>query len=390
MEPEAFDKFARSIQTDGVDAAFATLKQTFEEVKDYHQLFDALLLEARFQIGLPLVMAPGPIDRPEVDQKAYEERVVVACRQVGQLFIDAGDIGTAYQYYSMIGELEPLKKAIENFEPTDDESAEAVVEVAIARGVHPERGMKILIERCGTCQAITAAEGILGQQVGASVREGCLKLLVRTLHKELVERLAHEIKEREGSAPAAVSVPILIKGRDWLFADDNYHIDTSHLNSVVRLARYLPKCEETFLAIQLCEYGRRLSDRYRYPEPAPFEDVYTDSTIFFKAIAGMETLKGLEHFKKKAEAIDINEGGEISWQVYIDLLTMVGKKADAIRFAADKLNDRFPPGLSTPINQLCQSANDFTSMADLARKRNDLLSFAAGLIQKARSASEGS
>ena len=54
----------------------------------------------------------------------------------------------------------------------------------------------------------------------------------------------------------------LIEGRDWLFEDDGYHIDTSHLSSVVQMAVHLTPCDELRLARELCAYGKRLSPRF--------------------------------------------------------------------------------------------------------------------------------
>src|SRR5262249_33042441 len=148
--------------------------------------------------------------------------------------------------------------------------------------------LSLILARYGTCQGITACEQLLAQGLKQDVRNDCIRLLVRQLHRELLERLGAEIAAKEGRAPAGASVPMLLKGRDWLFEDENYHIDTSHLNAVVRLSRLLPKGEELLLAMQLCEYGQRLSQRYRYPDPPPFEDVYADTAVFLRTAAGVD------------------------------------------------------------------------------------------------------
>ena len=55
----------------------------------------------------------------------------------------------------------------------------------------------------------------------------------------------------------------LIAGRDWLFQDDFYHIDVSHLGAVVQMSVHLPPGEELDLARELCAYGERLAPRLR-------------------------------------------------------------------------------------------------------------------------------
>ena len=67
------------------------------------------------------------------------------------------------------------------------------------------------------------------------------------LYAEGRERLVAEIEGREGKRPAEANEPPdtpgvvhrLITGRDELFADEFYHIDTSHLSSVAQMSVHL-------------------------------------------------------------------------------------------------------------------------------------------------------
>lgn len=386
MNPQAFDLLSRAARNGKPEEVLDKLIEQLVQNKEFHRAFDALTMRARHELGLPLILSGSNSDIPVDIRNAYEEKLVEACRRVGNWLLENGEVGQAFHYFNMLGELEPVREAIDKFVPPeddDDRKVEEIVEVAVGQGVHPSKGLKLVLQRYGICQAITSCEQILVQAGNTKVREDCIKLLVRELHKELTGRLQAEIEAKEGSAPAAASVTVLIKGRDWLFADDNYHIDTSHLNSVVRVSRLLPKCEEIFLAIQLCEYGRRLSERYRYPDPPPFENVYEDSLAYLKTVAGMDVAAGLEHFRKKADSVDMEMEGTFAAEMYVNLLVTVGKEAEAIEYAARKLNDRSSPSMACPsLNELCQKAGRFDQMAELARKRNDLVSFAAGLIQK--------
>src|SRR5947208_982453 len=75
-------------------------------------------------------------------------------------------------------------------------------------------------------------------------RQYFIRALVRALYAELRGRLTAEIEGRFGIAPAGADAPPdtpgvirqLLEGRDWLFADEAYHIDTSHLSSVVQMS----------------------------------------------------------------------------------------------------------------------------------------------------------
>lgn len=386
MQHESFDSLANTLAERGVTAAFAELVDRLGASRDFHRVFEALTLRARYDLGIPLVQTSPSSELPADVRDRYEQRIIEACREVGELFLAAGDLANAHRYLSMIGELDSIRAAIDAYRPEEGARDEAVIEVALGQGVHPVKGLDLMLRRYGICQAISACQGVLGQPLPASTRSDCVRLLVRALHAELVGRLAAEIQQREGgeaSAPVATSIPLLLAGRDWLFENDNYHIDTSHLNSVVRLARLLEKCPETFLAIQLCEYGRRLSERYSFPDPPPFEDVYEDSFVFFKVIAGIEVEKGLAHFRAKADNCSIEEASSLPAETFVNLLVRAGRWEEAVEYAGAKLNTvREPVGTCPTINELCQEAGRFDDMARLARARDDLVSFAAALIQR--------
>ncbi|QDU64809.1 hypothetical protein Pan216_57020 [Planctomycetes bacterium Pan216] len=384
MDNQSFDDLSAALETSGADGLFDKLVSSLEKEGDYAVLFEALLMKIRHELGLPLVQTGLSGTVPKELESVYEQKVIEACRHIGQCYIDAGDLSSAFQYCNMVGEFEPLREAIENvtIDEDDPEAAENLIEIAVTQGVHPQKGLALILDYYGTCQAITACEGIINQGTPKAARDACVRLLVQRLHEELTRNLAAVIEDKEGSAPAAASVPLLLKDRAWLFDNDNYHIDTSHLSSVVRMARLLEKCQETFLAIQLCEYGRRLSEQYRYPEAAPFEDIYEDSLIYLRALAGIEINKGVEHFLAKAERSDPMETGIFPWQVAISLLQAAGRVDEAVALARSKMNRDAGNSLQSPVNQLCQETGQFTEMADLARRRGDLVSYAAALLQR--------
>jgi hypothetical protein len=385
MDSSVFDRIAADA-AGGADAAFASAEAELLRRKDFHRLFDLLLMRARHELALPLYLTVPASTLPKATQEAYEPKVVEAARRVGGEFLKQNDLPSAFPYFNMIGELQPMRTALDAFKPSDDGSdLDAVVDLAVAHGVNPKRGIEIVVSRMGLCQGITTCEQLLSQGLKAPERDECIKVLVRSLHEELSQRLRDEVEAKGERAP--LGIPQLIKGRDWLFADDAYHVDTSHLNAVVRMARLLPKCDETFLAIQLCEYGKRMSPRYRYAEPPPFEDVFASSAVYLKALAGVETAKGLEHFKSRADSSPPDDVENYAAEVYVHLLTTLGRSADAVAYAGRKLNRadrRSATGLN--VNDLCQQTGDFASMSRFAKERGDLLGFVAGIVQAKKAA----
>ena len=86
-------------------------------------------------------------------------------------------------------------------------------------------------------------------------------------------------------------MPALLEDREWLFLNNNYHLDTTHLAATVRFARALDAAEPLRLALELTEYGRRLSAQFQYPGDPPFTNVYPSHAIFFRALLAKMSTK---------------------------------------------------------------------------------------------------
>src|SRR5581483_5000710 len=142
-------------------------------------------------------------------------------------------------------------------------------------------------------------------------------------------RLKADIVRREGSAPATDSVRELMEGRDYLFEDEFYHVDVSHLGAVVQMATHLPPGEELDMARELCAYGRRLSPRFQYPGDPPFEDQYRDYGVYLDTLAGKDVEAGLAHFRQKAETADPEQAGTRPAEVLVNLLLRLDRPKDA-------------------------------------------------------------
>src|SRR5207253_6692077 len=105
-------------------------------------------------------------------------------------------------------------------------------------------------------------------------------------HAQLGERLRADLAGRGFDAPEGVSITQLVATHPELFTEDAYHIDTSHLSSVVQMSTYLSAGPENDLARELCAYGRKLSRGLQGMHEAPFEEGYDDYLAFLRVIAG--------------------------------------------------------------------------------------------------------
>ncbi len=272
------------------------------------ELLDALLLKARVELGLPSVQTGSLAELPEPARSRYEDRYVEAIRRVGSKLLEAGDIPGAWPYFRAIAEKEPVAEALESFTPPEESTqADAdrlsqVIEIAFNQGAHPTRGFTLILENYGICSSITAFEHLPPEN---AVRVPCVELLIRTLHDHLGQSLRAEIVRQGEPEPAeSTTIPDLMAGRDWLFAEDAYHIDVSHLGAVVRYAPLASDPEALRKAVDLAEYGRHLSERYRQEGEPPFEDTYGDHAVYLRALLGEDADAAVAHFRTKLQPPD--------------------------------------------------------------------------------------
>ena len=95
MNEDVFHRIRQAIETDGASAAFERLSAALRAERNYPALFEALLMRARFDLGLPLIRTGSAQDLPEAVREPYEERMLEACQTVGELYLQGGDIPTA-------------------------------------------------------------------------------------------------------------------------------------------------------------------------------------------------------------------------------------------------------------------------------------------------------
>jgi len=382
---ETFDALGHTLDESGPAAAIDLLVQSLDARGEYRAMLDALLLKARFELGLPLVQVGGFSEIPEALREKYEEKYVAAIREVGGKLLATGDIAGAFPYYRAIGETSPVTKAIDDYQPANDDRLTQVVEVAFNQGAHPRKGFELILNHYGTCSAITAFEHLPRDE---SIRTACADLLVKQLHEHLTASLRAEIAQRGQPLPAeGAPIPALLEGKDWLFQDDAYHIDVSHLSSTVRIAPLTDDPKTLALAAELTDYGRKLSGRHRYEGDPPFEDVYEDHRIYLRALLGHDQDAAIAHFQAKLDPTDreVDPGDTVAAQVLVGLLSRIGRLDDAITVAKDRLAGIPESALFCPgVSQLCQRAGKPQRLAEIARDQADLVSYTAALLQMGR------
>jgi hypothetical protein len=380
-----FELLDDALRTGGPHAALEYLAEQLTAAGEYRALLDALLLKARHELGLPLIVSGSLAELPEPARTRYEEKYVAAIRVVGTRFLESGDIPTAWAYFRAIGENAPVEQAILDYRsPDNDERLGAIIEIAFNHGVSPRRGFDLILEHYGTCPAISAFEQLPPHD--RVVRASCAERLIRHLHRELSATLRAEIASRgQVLPPAGASIAEHLTGRPWLFSEDSYHIDISHLSSVVRMSLLVADPDVIALAADLTEYGRRLSPRLLFEGPPPFQQIFADHGTYLRALLGEEVDRAIEHFQAKltpGDETDLEDS--MPAQTLVNLLVRVGRAGAAIDVAAAHLADLPDSALTCPsVAELCQRAGAPERLAGIAREHGDLVNFAAARLEAA-------
>ncbi|HEV3446220.1 MAG TPA: hypothetical protein VG099_16375 [Gemmataceae bacterium] len=379
MDPSHLDELQRTLSSKGPEAAIEQLCTVLRSQKDYANLFYALLLKKRHALGVSPVPTEGANELPEAVHVPYEEAIREAGRLVGQLYLDEGDIPHAWMYYRMLGETEPVAKALERYQFKEEEDPQQLIEIAFHHGVHPRKGFDWILDRYGICSTITTVSG--HQFPDPAVREYCIRGLVRALYEQLRQRLAEEVARHEGKAPEGQSVRQLMAGKDYLFEDDFYHVDVSHLSSIVQMSVHLSRGAELDMARELCAYGQRLSPRFQYAGDPPFEEQYRDYGIYLSVLAGDKVDEGIAHFRAKAENADPETVGTFPAEVLVNLLVRIDRPAEALQVARQFLTKpQSTPSSCPSIVELCRQTRDYKTLAEVAREQGDPVHFMAGLL----------
>jgi len=381
---EPFAQLDVAFRSGGLAAMLESLAAKLASERKYHELFDTRLMQARIKLGLPSVTSVTLEDLPEPHRTAVESAYLEACGEIGQRLIDEGRLGEAWLYLRPTGKTEALASALAKQAATadfgdDPDQLEPLVELALGEKISPELGYKLVLQHHGTCNAITVYDSEM-PRCSRAVQQGAAGLLVEHLYRELLAAVKAEIRKHEGNEPKEATLAALLSGREWLFANNNYHIDTTHLNSVVRIARIVADPRVLALAEELCQYGLMLSGQYQFAGDPPFEECYAAHQRFFGVQLGRDPEGAVAYFRQRAEASDPQTVGTGPAETLVVLLMRLRRWDEALAAAAKWL----PPGTRTggfapTMFELAHRAGSYEVVKAVCRERVDLLNYAAAL-----------
>jgi len=399
-EPESSaDPFASltAAAREGLPAAFAHLTASLTARRRWHALFDARLLEARQRLGLPL--SGDLATAPPAARSALEEASLAACREVGWPLLDEGRVAAGWMYLRAAAEpadvaaalarvADRLASSADGSDAVADESLQELIQVALWEGVDPALGLKILLARSGTCNTITAYEQAVSR-LPAARQQPAARLLVDHLHRHVAESLAGDLHRRGlrtddsvpgGSAPIAALVAAA-NGLD----DGSIHVDVSHLQSVLRIARVCGDRPSIERAWDLAGYACRLPAEVVYAGEPPFEEVGPASRRFFGAQLGQDVDASLAYFRRAAIEAEVAEAGTLPADVLVLLLWRLGRPAEALHAALDRPPDEGMPsalsatGMLPSLVELASAAGDHEALRAACRRHGDEITFMASL-----------
>ena len=365
------------------DAILDAAEKTLTVQSDFHRLFDAKLIRVRHRLGLPITQPTSLRNIPEEHDVAFRDAYTAAAREVGQRFLDAGQLADAWAYFRTINETASVRAAIAKkvAEVPHEPGAglDELLNLALYEGAHIVEGLKLLLRTHGTCNTVTAMGQVMPQMTPDERRQAAA-MMVRNIYGDLQANVRRDVERRQPLVKQNASLRELIQGREFLFAEGGYHIDVSHLHSTVSFARHLDRdCPELQLAIELSDYGAQLADPLRYPSDVPFDDYYVANRHFLNALAGVEVDESMQYFIDRLQREPDAPDQRMIAFVIADLGQRVERTSMALEAAAPFLKQmEDPAGFS--FTAYCVGAKRFDILESSARENNDVLGLATVLL----------
>lgn len=390
----------------GADAMLDALAASLAGRGRWHAVFDLRMAQARRTLGLPLAGDVGPLDDAARDR--LDRLSLAACREVGWPLLDAGQVAAAWMYLraaATADELTPRLAALaervaggESSPVAADEAddrerlRQEILGVTLWESADPALGIELVLRTQGTCNAITCYEQAVSR-LAAARQQPAARRLVEHLHAEVIRNLAGDLEQR-GLDPAAalaaetplVALLAMAGGRD---DDMGIHVDVSHLQSILRIARICSDQATLRRGWELAVYACRLPAEVAYPGEPPFEHVGESSRLFFGAQVGMESAaEAVAHFRRAAAAADPVEVGTLPVDVLVLLLHRLGRDAEALHAAVAQPREGAAPsplqaaGLLPSLVGLAADSAAWDTLLEACRRQGDEITFAVALAAR--------
>lgn len=374
IDTETLQRFDVS-SSQGIDEGLEFLRKQFLESNQYHRLFDVLKMKARRKLGLTLLHSQSDPPLEESIQTQLEDNLLDACREIAKLHLNEGNLNEGWVYLQPLGDEPFARELIKSLQVTDDNFG-AVVEVAFNNGVSPEYGYRVMLERSGTCNGITAFD-VHAMQFDRETISSLASILLNHFHDEIRANVVDHVRKTIGSAEENASLSELLKQHDWLVREGGHHADATHLASVIRIARQVVTGEDLNKALSLAYYGCRLGSDFQFASDPPFENLYDDHRIWFEALTGKDVDAAIGHFSGKANEARGQYHETAAAEALVDLQIRTDRRDDAVESAVRLLLGQVEPDDIPPSAfEIAQSASQFEKLAQAFRGSNNFAGYA--------------
>ncbi len=397
-----FDLLERACAERGVASMCDELAASLAARGRWHAVFDLRMVQARLALGLAATGRMDGVD--ERTRSQLDEMSLNACREVGWPLLEAGQVAAAWMYLraaasheevaTRLGPLADAAVASVAVRPDDEEASriiEEILGVALWESVDPALGITLILKTQGTCNAITAYEQAI-TRLPAVRQESAAGALVSHLHDDVVRAVADDLTARgiEIAATRGDELPLvaLLDSADGLVGDGSIHVDVSHLQSVLRIARVCSGAATLHRAYELAVYGCRLPAEVTYPGEPPFVNVAEASRHFFGAQIGRGVDEAVAYFRRALATSDPDVAGSLPLDTLVFLLTRLGRQGEALYAAVNRRGEAGPPstmqaaGLLPSLVELAAASGDWRILLDACRSHGDEVTFAAALATR--------
>jgi hypothetical protein len=310
---------------------------------------------------------------------------------VGWPLLAEGSVAAGWMYLRAAAEPAELASKLRDLAaclPADGEAAEAVhgeiLHVALWEGIDPALGLELVLEAQGTCNAITAYEQAVSR-LPAARQQAAAAVLVAHLHREVLANLAADLERRGLVKPGAACASIveLLAGAGGLADDPSVHVDVSHLQSVLRIARVVTDRTVIEQAWELASYASRLPAEVTYPGEPPFENVGDASRLFYAALLGRDVEAAVKFFRAAAATARLDEAGTLPADILALLLWRLDRPAEALHAVLERPADGGMPsvvqtsGMLPSLVEMAVVGDALDMLRRACRDRGDEITFAA-------------
>ncbi len=159
---DLFENLPKTLLASGPKAAATLLVEEMRREAKYPELFEALKMLHRIELGLPAVhtdlsgaheLSQQESLSPEL-QDQLDKKLLAACTEVGTALMRKGNLQEGWMYLRAVGDRPATAEAMRDVPVTQD-NLDTVLGLLVHEGIDIGRGTKLSLEMRGTCNTIT-------------------------------------------------------------------------------------------------------------------------------------------------------------------------------------------------------------------------------------------